>query len=174
MSLSQDFLDLAKTSAAYTKNDLLQARLRRATSCAYYALFHFLIEEATTKLFTDPSLRSLTARAYSHNEMVKVARLFTSGTTNFPKPIVDAFGGTVPAIPSEIIDLSNAFIRLQSERHNADYNPNVTFVRSVVQGMVAQVETVINDWRTISTIPTHAIVCELFLSSLLLLDRWKR
>ena len=120
MSLAEDLLELAKKSVNYKKLDLLDARLRRAVSTAYYAVFHLLAEQGAAKLASHPGIRLLAGRAYAHGDMYKAAKAFKSGIGALPALLKAPFGGTFPALPPELVRVAIAFVELQDARHLAD------------------------------------------------------
>ena len=67
MSLHHDLLEQAKHLTGRERGRPKQASLRRAVSTAYYALFHLLVDEATRCWSSDPKLRRLVGRAFSHD-----------------------------------------------------------------------------------------------------------
>jgi uncharacterized protein (UPF0332 family) len=174
MSLADDLLDLAKKMVNYKKADVLDARLRRAISTAYYALFHLLLEKGSAKFVTHPGLRQLVSRAYVHGDMYKAAKKFESGIGGLPGQVTAAFAGTVPALPAEIERVAKAFVALQEARHEADYDVSKTFSRADAQRLVAQAEQAFKDWYTVNGMTAHTDMCELFLASLVLGERWKK
>jgi hypothetical protein len=50
--------------------------------------------------------------------------------------------------PKEIEDFANAFVAMQTKRHDADYSPQALFVKSDVQTDIDTVENVIRSFRT--------------------------
>ena len=52
------------------------------------------------------------------------------------------------AFPREIEDFANAFVTMQAKRHEADYDPNSTFYKSAVEQDIADVEDVIDRFRS--------------------------
>src|SRR5690348_10656250 len=68
MPYSADLLEQAKHLAKREKNKPRQASLRRAASTAYYALFHFLIYEATLN-WRRPEQRKSLSRFFEHGKM---------------------------------------------------------------------------------------------------------
>ena len=96
-----------------------QARLRRAISTAYYAMFHALAENNANILIGSSSdLRSSaewtrTYRAINHGTARTQMRALE--TNQFPYPISD---------------FAETFVDLQTQRHDADYNPRAAFTRS--------------------------------------------
>jgi len=173
MSLADDLLGLAKKMVNYRKADLLDARLRRAVSTAYYAVFHLLLERGAAKLVGHPGLRRLVSRAYVHGEMYKAAKAFKAGAGGLPAHVTASFQGTVP-IPAEIIRVATAFVDLQDARHEADYDLSKVYSRVDAQILVAQSERAFADWNAAASVAAHGDVCELFLASLLLSERWKK
>lgn len=91
-----------------------QLSLRRAVSAAYYAVFHFLIAEATSNWNNVP-LRSALGRAYDHGVM-KTASNRILNPKDFP------FTGENPAVVADLRFVAQAFSQLQEDRHFADYN----------------------------------------------------
>jgi hypothetical protein len=87
-----------------------EAALRRAVSSAYYALFHLLIEEAC-KNWIHADHRGRLSRQFDHGRM-KVAS--------------DALARKSPSGTDAFV-VANTFVRLQQERHEADYNLTTTF-----------------------------------------------
>jgi hypothetical protein len=76
--LSTDLLKQAKDLAKQDPNRPKDASIRRAISTAYYALFHFLLDEATEMLVgatqADKRLRHLLSRCFGHGRMDKPAQ----------------------------------------------------------------------------------------------------
>jgi uncharacterized protein (UPF0332 family) len=174
MSLADDLLELAKKMVGYRKKDVLEARLRRAISTAYYALFHMLLEKGSARIITHAGLRQLVSRSYVHGDMYKAAKSFVSGAGGLPRHVTAPFGGTVPPVPAEIIRVATAFVALQEARHEADYELGKVITRADAQRLVSQADSAFSDWNTASGVPANGDMCELFLASLLLCERWKK
>jgi hypothetical protein len=117
-----------------TAHDLVNAR------SAYYAMFHALARCCADLLIGGPgSKRSKPAwsqvyRALDHG----AARSACSNEIMIAK------------FPREIQDFSDAFVQLQSKRHQAEYDPDAMIYKSVVLANIAIVETVI---RELSNVP---------------------
>ena len=171
MSFSDDLLGLAREMAESTNPVREQVRLRRAVSTAYYALFHLLVEEAAARFVDDPKIQTLVGRGYSHAELMKAATTFESGAGALPKHIKAVFADSVP---DEIVEISKTFLALQRIRHEADYNQLPVFSQSVVLDLIADVEQAFATFRSLLANPAHSKAVDLFLSSLLLIDRWKK
>jgi hypothetical protein len=118
-----------------------QVTLRRAVSGAYYAVFHFLIAEATSN-WSNPPLRSALARAYDHGTM-KTASNRILNTRDFP------FAGEDPAVVSKLRLVARIFSQLQEDRHFADYNltKDLDPVEALTQ--VTSAEAIFGIWPTI-------------------------
>jgi hypothetical protein len=121
-----------------------QATLRRAVSTAYYALFHLLVNEATGRMPLRGNLRYRRAvgRAFNHGEMKKTSEGFAGGR---PSP---ALGPVV--IPQELVNVAQAFVDLQEERHRADYDLNHRFTKTSTQVRLQQAEAAFVDWESVS------------------------
>jgi hypothetical protein len=174
MSLADDLLELAKKSVNYNRSDVLDARLRRSVSTGYYALFHLLLEHGAARIVGHPGLRQLVSRAYVHGDMYRAAKAFRSGAGGLPSLLIAPFGAVAPAVPREIIDVATAFVDLQEARHEADYNLAKTFSRAEARRLVFQVGKAFTDWRAVVAMPLHGEICDLFLATLLLGERWKK
>lgn len=118
MALSFDLLNLADDVLPAGPGRPVQARLRRAVSTAYYALFHALIEESTRWLAGTGArtMRQVMARGYEHGAMRDFAERVVHGRVpDFVQPLL-------PAIPPDLARAVDTFVKLQSERHRADYD----------------------------------------------------
>ena len=129
-----------------------QVRLRRAISSVYYAMFHALAASNADSLIgsSPASVRSTewerTYRALEH----RFARdRFSTATA-------------MASFTESIRDFGSAFVIMQGQRHDADYNPRVTFQRWEVLQAIERVEGVINDFlstdlRTRRALATHVL-----------------
>jgi hypothetical protein len=168
MSLATDLLEQATHLARREKKRPKQASLRRAISAAYYGLFHLLLEEAARQVVTNASLRCLVSRAFSHGEMARAAKTFASGGS-LPAHVVAAYAGSVPA---EIQQVARAFVELQLARHDADYNLLKSFTRQDALDHVTTARAAFTAWAAVKARPADRVAVELFLSALLLWERW--
>jgi hypothetical protein len=78
MSLASDLLEQAQHLSRRERRRPRQASLRRAISTAYYALFHLLIDDATSTLVSRAELRARFARAFDHGDMKNASRAFVN------------------------------------------------------------------------------------------------
>jgi hypothetical protein len=85
-----------------------QLASRRAVSAAYYAIFHFLISEATSN-WVNISLRTALARAYDHGVM-KTASNRIGDTKKFP------FAGEDATVVDSLRFVAQTFSQLQEDR----------------------------------------------------------
>lgn len=113
-----------------------QADLRRAVSACYYALFHHLIDLACQRAAgTGPEradLRNTLARGFSHGEMRDASRSFSGGT--LPSQLAGRYAGAT--VPSKLRQVAAAFVRLQTERHLADYDRGQIFSQTDVADLL--------------------------------------
>ena len=101
-----------------------QAMLRRAISTAYYAMFHALCQSNADTLVGDAATGSnaeLWARTYRALDH---------------RPAKDRLASYASAGALEMSNFASRFGNLQSERHDADYNPRRMFSRSQVINMI--------------------------------------
>lgn len=149
--LSEDLLQQARDLLASDPRKPKQASLRRAISAAYYALFHFLIEEATRHIVgasaQSGGLRAMLARKFTHAAMNKACKAFAA--TNLPKDITDYLGAL--KVPRSLRDVASAFVDLQNHRHNADYNVASHFTREEVEIQIEKVASAMARWRKVPT-----------------------
>ena len=128
-----------------------QANLRRAVSAAYYALFHFLIEESTLLTVgtanTAKSLRQLVGRGFSHTAMRSASTEMGKST---PIDLLKSFWPHYAVASSvELQKLARAFVILQQERHRADYDLSRPFTRSEAEKLVEQTHDAFDNWNTL-------------------------
>lgn len=132
MSLPDELLDLAGFILRRQPKHPTQAALRRAVSTAYYALFDFLLDQAVERFASDPALRALVRRAFTHAEMKKAAKSLSSGGP-LPTHVATVFTGTLPA---ELRRIAQTFFELQEARVDGDYNQLVQFKREDVAAWI--------------------------------------
>jgi len=129
-----------------------QARLRRAVSTAYYAVFHALAySNADSLIGTSPDLRQ-------SPEWTRAYRALDHGLAK------GRFNSTsaMALFPDTLQDFGHVFIALQNQRHDADYNPQAVFQRSETIRAIERAEAAINnllatDLRTRRALATHVL-----------------
>lgn len=132
--------------------------LRRATSTAYYALFHQLIRHASFEFLPEASETDAAdvARWFSHKGVFVAAGLVLEAASRkapsqFGKhertaivSIRAAAGGTVPGGLETVAD---AFQSLQAAREDADYDGNYDPVRAVTLNHVQDAKQALTETR---------------------------
>jgi hypothetical protein len=168
MPFSDDLLSQSRVlAAADARGRPKQANLRRAVSTAYYALFHFLIDEACRSMVgaggDRRSLRGVLARAFDHRVMRDQSAAFASGNPS-PKltPALDAAG-----VPADLRDIADSFRTLQLNRHRADYNVLLRFNRTETVRLIDQSAVAMQRWAAVR----GTAAGRLFLVALLVGDR---
>lgn len=146
MRLHLQLLEQAEHLARRERKRPRQASLRRATSTAYYSLFHFLVDEACRLVFGRTSdrrrLRGALSRAFQHGHMKNASRAFGSGV------LPDVLDWPTP-VPRDLRRVANAFVTLQEERHDADYNISRSFTRAEALNQLRLVEQCLALWPAI-------------------------
>ena len=168
--LHRQFLSQARRLARTDSRRPRQGNLRRAVSAAYYAIFHFLIDRSSRFLVGSTGqreqFRKATARAYAHGEMAAAAKTFCGGT--LPAAVQRSVGTLT--IPRELRDLASRFLDAQDQRHLADYDLSVTFLRGDVIDLIGNIEQAVHDWDRVRSHPAS----QFFLVCLLVWDRIRR
>ncbi len=133
MALARDLLETATKLAAANERRPKQADLRRATSTAYYAVFHALAQECADRFVGTGGQRSDAAwnqvyRALEHRFAAQQAR--KAGQFGFP---------------AGLCDFGDAFASLQEERHRADYDPSASYTKADVEQLLGSTQKALND-----------------------------
>lgn len=125
-----------------------QANLRRATSTAYYALFHLLIREATDLILPrrqDAGLRAVVARAVTHADLLAVAKSASGGNLGGLFTAVTSATG----LPADLKLVASSAMELQKARHEADYNTARHISRREAKESVAQADRAFAAWQRV-------------------------
>ncbi len=146
MAFPDDLLELAKELANLHSDSLHQARLRRAVSTAYYALFHLLVSE-TTANWARPELRAILGRCFDHGPMktaseTKVSQINTAFKDDPPE-------GAEKTVATYLRTVANAFIQAQQRRNDADYNLAKQWTPVEVDKQIASVNEAFQTWNII-------------------------
>lgn len=164
MALSSELLEQARHLARREPKRPKQASLRRAASSAYYALFHFLVEQASRFIVSGGgkdrvTLRGAVSRAFNHGQMKSVSEAFAGKGKN---PWKDLFPGQ--SVPADLETVASTFVELQQARHEADYDQTRSFTRREVQAIIERADVAIQAWPGINDDPlTHAYLLGLVL-----------
>jgi hypothetical protein len=73
-------------------------------------------------------------------------------------------------IPAHLISVARGFVRLQEERHNADYDLADQFDRNGVQGLIREAERVFRDWEAVRNTDEARV----FLAALVFWNLWSK
>jgi hypothetical protein len=169
--IGRDLLAQARILARHEPKRPKQATLRRSVSTSYYALFHFLIEEATAILcgsaHADEQLRHLAGRAFVHGKMKTLCKEFVKPNVHDVHEVLRPFWATLPiANNPQMRIVAQTFIDLQQERHTADYDLSVTLSRQDALNAVTRTESAIQSWEQLKA--ANRPVCRLFALALIL------
>ncbi len=168
MSLPEDLLEQSRFLLTRERGKPKQASLRRAVSSAYYAVFHLLTADAASQAAppAPEGLRDRVQRGLSHGTMKKAAEAFDSKKAT---PWIDSLLKTPPIHPS-VASVARSFVRLQEERHKADYDVADRFDRPRVLVLVNEAEKTFRDWNAVRNTDD----ARLFLASLMFWNLWSK
>lgn len=169
MSLHADLLEQAFALAKLERGKPKQASLRRALSCAYYALFHLLVSEGAallgSKLGKDARIRL--RRAFVHADMRAVCASYAGSPSRLPPQVAILLN--FPLDP-DLQAVASLFLELQEERHSADYDVASVFNRTDVLTFISTLKGMFAKWANIRASDNAKI----FLVDLLLRKSWSR
>lgn len=146
--MHDDLLQQARHLAGFDPGRPKQANLLRAVSAAYYAIFHFLVDQscrlAVGTQHAQREYRQVLARAFSHSAMKSACSSFSGGTlkSSVQQGLPSSF-----QIPTPVSLIANVFVELQSARHRADYDLTHRFSRKDVFSQIEQVESAIDKFQ---------------------------
>lgn len=133
MSYSEDLLSLARSLTGRDTRRPARVNLDKAVATAYYALFHFLIEQITTTIFgsgaKQKTVRELAARAFVHSRMKAFFREVAKRTPSSPM-LQSAWAAHAVPTQKDLQTVARIFCDLQRERHLADYDHAHRFARA--------------------------------------------
>jgi uncharacterized protein (UPF0332 family) len=145
--LSSELLKQAGTLANLEQRRPKDASIRRAISTAYYALFHFLLEEATGILVgasqNDRQIRHLLSRCFVHGKMANACERIVGLVKQQQTPPSSAYGPFARLILNQANDLqvvAKNFKDLQERRHRADYDLRHRYTKTQALRCIADVE----------------------------------
>ena len=146
MALAHDLLQQAEHLANLEGNRPKQASLRRATSSAYYALFHLLVKDAIGRLCprNPPELGPRIGRSFVHGEMKQVCRSIMDG-----KPSQALAELARQGFASDLVFVARTFVLLQEARHSADYDNSRAWSRFDVIDELDRVTWAFDAWASI-------------------------
>ncbi len=143
-----DLLTQARRLARLDPTRPRQANLRRAVSAAYYAVFHFLVEQACRALMGSQAdrgaFRHTLARAFTHANVRDACQSFAGGTlkAGAAKGLPSSF-----TIATAVRRIARTACELQDYRHAADDDLTERFLRADVLSLIRQARTAIRLFR---------------------------
>jgi hypothetical protein len=148
----------------YPRRKPRQTELRRAISAAYYGLFHFILTQAADAYVgatrrADPRY-ALVYRSIQHGGLRALC-------LEVRKPILpEKF---VPYAPHkgfgrDIRLFAAALKNLQDKRHDADYDPAISFVRNDAESAIDSARIAIERFKTASAMERQAFLALLLFS----------
>ena len=122
-----------------------QSELRRAVSMAYYAMFHALARQSADMLV------GATRRNRSQQAWRQAYRSLEHGlaAAQCRRPIIRRF-------PAEIRRFGEKFVDLQRMRHDADYDPDVSYTRLDALRLVEVADSAIWDFERADVVDKRA------------------
>ena len=145
--------DLLLARSAGQRGKLAGARIRRSISTSYYALFHFLLNEAAVRTVGSHGFllrrRRIFARSLTHAgmkaalEKIKGDRVDPS-VADFLRDVDVAPGPVEP--PPFAQTMAKAFLDAQAKRHDADYDLNASLSEQDARLLRMRVDRAITAW----------------------------
>ena len=165
VDLLQLALDIGRTAFTSEK----ESAFRKSISTAYYALFHQLTQ-AASKRFANAGdvVRHHTERVFDHGVMKGVC-------DDLIKPRSSKSSALLARMLSasrdpRLVELAATFVKLQEARHRSDYDLH-TAVTS--EDMAEALRLLVRAWTNLDDIETDPDT-QVFLTAILMADRWKR
>ena len=146
MTLAEELLDLARRIADLDGEYPQQASLRRAVSTAYYALFHLVIDEATSN-WRQSEFRPLLGRVFEHGKMKQACNKVSSGNSRIP-PFEERATSA-----DHLHVVARTFIQAQEQREDADYDVSLRWSRKEVETEIESVADAFRSWMAIRDQP---------------------
>ncbi len=138
-----EFIDAAKLLASGQSRAPADADLRRCISTAYYAVFHTVLTAGADRFFgaadSERAGYGLLYRAYDHGRMRRSCEEVAKPALNPTQR--KQFGR--PAFHPDLRAFAQSFVRLQSARHRADYDPQAAFTAVEAQDAIDEAERAI-------------------------------
>jgi uncharacterized protein (UPF0332 family) len=162
VAFADDLLEQADHLARREKKRPRQASLRRAVSTGYYALFHFLISEATLN-WRRADQRGSLARYFEHGRMKAAAdRQRAECDRQLSQHRVETPDCDIETL-TNLRSIAHLFGEAQSKRALADYDNSTVWTRKETLALIRRVEEAFEDWGAIREEP----IAQRFLVSML-------
>ncbi|WP_062432886.1 hypothetical protein [Herbidospora daliensis] len=164
-----DYLRLADQMAGRSagRKRPMSAHLRRATSTAYYALFHELVGQGTRRAVRGGSddQRRTVSRWYAHGNFRQTARWVSAIAAKTSAPdAVTLLLSSNGHVDADLALLARTFTTLQRERHTADYDPDYKPTRFDTLGHVTSARLAVDAARRLDGANVQAFDMFLLLS----------
>jgi uncharacterized protein (UPF0332 family) len=156
VTYADDLLEQAAHLCRRDSNRPKQANLNRAVSAAYYALFHELTSAASALTVRGSGrdvvvMQRVLARAYDHRQMKSVSEMFARAAVDTPpRKLAGLLERCGLAVTRETGAVAGSFVKLQEERHSADYDLNRTLTREAAEARVGDAAAAVRLWRAVS------------------------
>jgi hypothetical protein len=130
------------------------ARIRRSISTCYYALFHFLLDDACRRIVRNEGKhlrrRRIVTRVFTHKgiktTMNKIrGRSIDESLSAFVQPT--GVGPSTKITPAFARNMASVFIDAQAKRHNADYDLNVSLSEMDARRLNGDCRDAIRGWQ---------------------------
>jgi hypothetical protein len=155
MAYHEELIQLAFQLVDHVVGPPNQARLRRAVSTAYYALFHCLIHDATLN-WSQAEFRPDLARAFDHTRMKEASNSVQQQRSSADDLVTVA-----------LREVARTFVELQARREAADYDHAKTWTQTEALADVQLADQALTLWYGIRNEP----VAQRYLMSLLVRKR---
>ena len=130
------------------------ARTRRSISTCYYAVFHFLIEDASRRIVRNSSKhlrrRRVLARSFTHAGMkLTLKKIKGSKVDRSLEDFLRPPGFRAEAVPTPAFaqEMAATFIDAQAKRHDADYDLNVPLNETDARAFHKRCGDAIKGWQ---------------------------
>jgi hypothetical protein len=130
-----------------------QVFLKRAVSTSYYAMFHCLAKNCADLLIGS------TGAQRSEDAWAQVYRALDHGAARN----LCSNGQTMAAYPAQIRTFANLFVTMQKKRHDADYDPQCSVIKSTVLTDISTVEAIIADFSAAPSAARRAFAAAVLL-----------
>ena len=155
MSYPDDLLEQAGHLCRRDSKRPKRANLNRAVSAAYHALFHELTADASSLTVRGSGrkvrvMQRVLARAYDHRQVKSVSQMFSRAALETrPTKLAKLLAKCDVTVSPETGSVAGGFVRLQEERHSADYDLNHVFSREAAEAIVGDARASLLLWRAI-------------------------
>ena len=138
------------------RGEVSRAKIRRSISTSYYALFHFLLDEAGLLIVGSTDAlrrrRRVFARCFTHtglrNALDRVKGRVIDGSVD---ELFRSDAGAGTPSPPFAQTLSHAFLDAYVQRNDADYDLNKVPDEEDARLLIARVRTAVQAWRDASS-----------------------